>query len=120
MKFLGERAEEHRTIMKTIMIEIINLVSREVSKCEREKGEERFTKGYQGEGGGGSGRIGLDCGLGFVLVGGVEGNGRESCFGGTTGRVRFRWKDWKVSPGGRIKLSLREGKPSGVVTISTS
>ena len=57
------------------------------------------------------------------LAGGVQGNGRlsrERCFAGTTGRFRFRRYDWKASPGGRIRLSFLERKPSSAVTISIS
>ena len=64
----------------------------------------------------------LDCKLKPGLVG-VEGKGRlkgEYWSAGAAGGFRFCWYDWKVSPGGRIKLSLLERTSSSVVTISIS
>ena len=78
------------TIVKVITLEII--ISGVVNGPKNVRG----LKNYQGEGGGGSGRMGLDCGLRPGLAGGVEGNGRlnrANCFAGTSGRFRFRWKD---------------------------
>lgn len=63
----------------------------------------------------------LDCEPKLEFEGGVEGKGRLSrendVVGTTTGAV---WYDLNVSPGGSIKLSLLEIKPSSVVMISIS
>ena len=100
--------------MEIIIIGIYSTLQMVQSREER--------KDRQGEGGGGSGRIRFDCELKAGLSG-VLGKGRLSLeirFAGTTGRFRFCSYDWKVSPGGRIKLSLLERKPSPVVIISIS
>lgn len=103
--------------MKGIMIWIKLCGTAKSPKTGEKMGGEVY---HDGEGGGGSGRIRLDCKLKLVFGGGVQGKGRlsrESCVVGTTGGF---WKDLSVSPGGRIKLSLLERKPSSVVTISIS
>jgi len=82
--------------------------------------EKTDNEGYHGgEGGGGSGRIRLDCELRPGVVG-VQGKGRlsrDNCVEGATGVFWYVLND---SPGGRIKLSLLERKPPSVVTISIS
>jgi len=104
-------------MMKGIMITIKLYGTAKSPRTRRKVGGEGY---HEGEGGGGSGRIRLDCKLRLVFGGGVQGKGRlsrENCVVGTTGGF---WHDLNASPGGRIKLSLLERKPSSVVTISIS
>lgn len=83
---LGVRAEEQMTMRIIIKIGLDDTMDGPKEK----KGEKEDREGHHGEGGGGRGRIRLDCELKPGLVGGVQGRGRlswENCFTGTTGRL---------------------------------
>ena len=74
-----------------------NKIIRFYKESKDEKGEENGFEDHQERGGGGSGRMRLDCELRPGFVGGVEGNGRLSRELGILGAAERFWYDWSVS-----------------------